>query len=114
MPGVAVVLGDRAELAVEEAGHLAGDLGQQRGEVELAADGDGGVDQGVELTLARQARRAAWLLPSIERARSSMSSTAIRRWPPGVRVQGRKPLAVQRRTVTGETPSRRAARWTLR
>jgi hypothetical protein len=28
-------------------------------------------------------------------------------------VQGRKPLAVQRRMVTGETPSRRAARCTF-
>jgi hypothetical protein len=31
-----------------------------------------------------------------------------------VLVQGRKPVAVQRRIVTGDTPSRRAACWTLR
>jgi hypothetical protein len=33
----------------------------------------------------------------------------MRRWPPAVRTQGRKPDAVQRRTVAGETPSVRAA-----
>ena len=43
-----------------------------------------------------------------------MSSTAMRRCPPAVRVQGKKPVAVQRRMVTGETPSRRAACCTLK
>ena len=62
-----------------------------------------------------RARRAATCeLPPMARVSSSMSSVAMRRWPPAVRVQGRKPVAVQRRMVTGETPSRRAACCTLK
>jgi hypothetical protein len=91
--------------------HAARDLGQQGLQVDLAGHGDRGLDDGVELAFASP---PGGELPPIARASSSMSSTAIRRWPPAVRVQGRKPVAVQRRMVTGETPSRRAARWTFR
>ena len=63
----------------------------------------------VSSSRSRARRAASCELPPIARASSSMSSTAIRRWPPAVRVQGRNPVAVQRRMVTGETPSRRAA-----
>ncbi len=53
--GRVVVLRDDAEMAVEQAGHLLRDLAQQLGQVELARDGDGGLDEGLELALAGEA-----------------------------------------------------------
>ena len=50
-----VELRDDAAVCVEQAGHLLGDLAQELGEVELAGDGDGGLDERLQLALARQA-----------------------------------------------------------
>ena len=54
--GGPVVVGDDAEVGVDQRGHLLGDLAQERRGVELAGDGDGRGDQGLELALARQPR----------------------------------------------------------
>ena len=68
----------------------------------------------VSSSRSRASRAARWLRPPMRWASSSMSSCLMRRCPPAVRVQGRKPDAVQRRMVCGETPRRRAASCTLR
>ena len=54
--GGGLVVRDDAQVRVHQGGHLLGDLAQQRGGVELAGDGDGGGDQGLELALAGQPR----------------------------------------------------------
>ena len=68
----------------------------------------------VSSSRSRASRAAKWLRPPMRWLSSSMSSCLMRRWPPAVRVHGRKPDEVQRRMVCGDTPSRRAASWTLR
>jgi hypothetical protein len=52
--GLGVVLGDGAEVAVEQAGHAHRDLQQELGEVDLAGERDGSVDEHVDLALAGQ------------------------------------------------------------
>ena len=54
-PGSLVVVGDGAEMAVEDGRRAAGDLGEQLAEVEAARQGDRGLDQRLDLALARQA-----------------------------------------------------------
>jgi len=49
-----VELGDGAEVAVQKRRHAACDLCQQLGDVEPAGQGDGGVDEDVELALASE------------------------------------------------------------
>jgi hypothetical protein len=54
--GLGVVLGDGAEVAVEQAGHPYRYLQQVLGEVDLAGERDGRVDEHVDLALAGQLR----------------------------------------------------------